>query len=63
MMHIKTLLRHFWKNEKDLAYEASNHLKWCIFIFFFIQWHYSPTGPWPTEQLPPVSEASANFCG
>ena len=28
-----------------------------------IQWRYSPTGPWPTERPPPVSEASANFCG
>ena len=28
-----------------------------------IQWRYSPTGLWPTEQPPPVSEASANFCG
>jgi hypothetical protein len=28
-----------------------------------IQWHYSPTGLWPTERPPPVSEASANFCG
>jgi len=27
-----------------------------------IQWRYSPTGPWPTERPPPVSEASANFC-
>ena len=29
----------------------------------FIQWRYSPTGSWPTERPPPVSEASANFCG
>ena len=28
-----------------------------------IQWCYSPTGLWPTERPPPVSEASANFCG
>ena len=28
-----------------------------------IQWRYSPTGLWPTERPPPVSEASANFCG
>jgi hypothetical protein len=27
-----------------------------------IQWRYSPTGLWPTERPPPVSEASANFC-
>ena len=26
-----------------------------------IQWCYSPTGLWPTERPPPVSEASANF--
>ena len=26
-----------------------------------IQWRYSPTGLWPTERPPPVSEASANF--
>ena len=31
--------------------------------FIFIQWRYSPTGLWPTERPPPVSEASANFCG
>ena len=28
-----------------------------------IQWRYSPTGLWPTERPPSVSEASANFCG
>ena len=28
-----------------------------------IQWRYSPVGLWPTERPPPVSEASANFCG
>ena len=33
------------------------------FVVFVIQWRYSPTGPWPTERPPPVSEASANFCG
>jgi len=28
-----------------------------------VQWCYSPTGSWPKERPPPVSEASANFCG
>ena len=32
-------------------------------IYSIIQWRYSPTGLWPTERPPPVSEASANFCG
>jgi len=30
---------------------------------YVIQWRYSPTGLWPTERPPPVSEASANFYG
>jgi hypothetical protein len=34
-----------------------------VIIIIIIQWRYSPTGPWPTERPPPVSEASANFCG
>jgi len=32
-------------------------------LIIIIQWRYSPTGLWPTERPPPVSEASANFCG
>ena len=28
-----------------------------------IQWRYIPTGLWPTERPPPVSETNANFCG
>ena len=34
-----------------------------LIIIIIIQWRYSPRGPWPTERPPPVSEASANFCG
>ena len=39
--------------------------KRCILYIYStnIQWRYSPTGSWPTERPPPVSEASANFCG
>ena len=33
------------------------------YISMKIQWRYSPTGPWPTERPPQVSEASANFYG
>ena len=33
------------------------------YITSHLQWRYSPTGLWPPERPPPVSEASANFCG
>ena len=39
------------------------HLPWIGPTYRLIQWRYSPTGLWPTERPPPVSEASANFCG
>ena len=32
------------------------------YVSLMFQWRYSPTGPWPTERPPPVSEASANIC-
>jgi hypothetical protein len=49
-----------WEYTKTLInIHQASHKK----IIIQIQWRYSPTGPWPTERPPPVSKASANFCG
>ena len=44
-------------------YKKANISRDCVknFQLTGTQWRYSPTGLWPTERPPPVSEASANF--
>jgi hypothetical protein len=56
----------FFQSLKNLVLALE---RWCVCwairtgFHILIQWRYSPTGLWPTERPPPVSEASANFCG
>ena len=61
MYQISCFLHRGASITKEYAAKAWNLL--LIIIIIIIQWCYSPTGPWPTERPPPVSEASANFCG
>ena len=60
--------------ERKQEFTFNSELAYCMgmessttrpnaYLYIYIQWRYSPRGPWPTERPPPVSEASANFCG
>ena len=59
-VHLKEVIRIYFL---EGAEDASIRIETCCPSTIYIQWRYSPTGPWPTERPPQVSEASANFCG
>jgi len=56
------VVRYDFLDAKNARVSSSEWTPCCLALII-IQWRYSPTGLWPTERPPPVSEASANFCG